>query len=203
MWKQKENILRNFFDKKLQIPNIKVERGHIVGTKQVSGKRTIVSKFTSLKDKQKVLSDTRKVEGTNININEDYSKEPLKISGTRLLGPFRFLIYINDLSLFSKYFPSFMFADDANLFYSHKSIKNLIKNANYKLKNISQWFKVKEKTKFTLFHKPLNNGNLPLQLPNLRINNYKIRKSLSIKFLVVLVDENFTYLDHITNSPKT
>ena len=85
-----------------------------------------------------------------------------------------------------------MFADDANLFYSHKGIKNLIKNANYKLKNISQWFKVKQKTKFTLLHKPLKNDNLPLQLPNLRINNYKIRKSLSIKFLGVLVDENFT-----------
>ena len=79
MWKQTEKFLRNLFDKKLQIPNIKVERAHMVGTKQVSGKRTIVSKFASLKDKQKVLSDTRKVEGTNININEDYSKEPLKI----------------------------------------------------------------------------------------------------------------------------
>ena len=57
---------------------------------------------------------------------------------------------------------------------------------------ISQWFKVKEKTKFTLFHKPHNNDKLPLQLPNLRTNNYKIKSSLSIKFLSVLVDENLT-----------
>ena len=112
--------------------------------------------------------------------------------GIRLLGPFLFLIYINDLSVVSKYFPSFMFADDANLFYSHKSIKILIKNANDELEKISQWFKVKEKTKSTLFHKPRNNDNLPLQLPNLRINNYKIKSSLSIKFLSVLVDENLT-----------
>ena len=102
--------------------------------------------------------------------------------GTRLLGPFRFLIYINDISLVSKY----------NLFYSHMSIKILIKNTNDELEKISQWFKVKEKTKFTLFHKPRNNDNLPLQLPNLRINNYKIKKSSSIKFLGVLVDENLT-----------
>ena len=79
MWKQTEKILLNLFDKKLQILNIKVERAHIVGTKQVSEKRTIVSKFAGLKDKQKVLSDTRKVKGTNININKDYSKEMLKI----------------------------------------------------------------------------------------------------------------------------
>ena len=101
---------------------------------------------------------------------------------TRLLDPFRFLICINDLSLVSKYFPSFMFADDTNLFYSHKSINILIKNANDELEKISQWFKAKNisldegKTKFTLFHKPLNNDNLPLQLPNVRINNYEIKK---------------------------
>ena len=56
-----------------------MERAHIVGNKQVSEKRTIVAKFPSLKEKQKVLSDTRKVKDTNININEDYSKETLKI----------------------------------------------------------------------------------------------------------------------------
>ena len=101
---------------------------------------------------------------------------------TRLLGPFRFLIYINDLSLFSKYFSSFMFVDDTNLFYSHKSINILIKNANDELEIISQWFKAKNlsldegKTKFTLFHKPRNNDDLPLQLPNVRINNYEIKK---------------------------
>ena len=54
------------------------------------------------------------------------------------------------------------------------------------------------KTKFTLFHKPRDNDNLPLQLPNLRINNYKINRSLSIKFLGALVDENLTWVDHIT-----
>ena len=103
---------------------------------------------------------------------------------TRLLDPFRFLICINDLSLVSKYFPSFMFADDTNLFYSHKSINILIKNENDELEKISQWFKAKNlsldegKTKFTLFHKPRNNDDLPLQLPNLRINNYEIKKSL-------------------------
>ena len=68
----------NLFDKKLQIPNIKVDRAHILGNKQISEKRTIFAKFISFKDKHKVLLDTRKVKGTNININEEYSKETLK-----------------------------------------------------------------------------------------------------------------------------
>ena len=75
----KINILLNLFAKKLQIPITKVERAHIVGNKQISEKKTTVAKFASFKDKQKVLSDIRKVKGTNININEDYSKETFKI----------------------------------------------------------------------------------------------------------------------------
>ena len=54
------------------------------------------------------------------------------------------------------------------------------------------------KTKFILFHKPLYNDNLPLQLLNLKINNYKIKRPSSIKFFSVLVDENLTWVDHIT-----
>ena len=41
------------------------------------------------------------------------------------------------------------------------------------------------KTKFILFHKPRDNDNLPLQLLNLKINNYKIKRPPSIKFFSV------------------
>ena len=58
-------------------------------------------------------------------------------------------------------------------------VKIVFKNANDELGKNSQWFKVNKlslnegKTKFTLFDKPRDNDNLSLQLPNLRINNYK------------------------------
>ena len=42
-------------------------------------KKAIVAKFASFKDQQKILSETRKLKGTNININEDYSKDTLEI----------------------------------------------------------------------------------------------------------------------------
>ena len=54
------------------------------------------------------------------------------------------------------------------------------------------------KPKFTLFHKPRDEGNLPLLLPNLKINNNEIKRSSSIKLLGLLVDENLTWIDHIT-----
>ena len=52
-----------------------------------------------------------------------------------------FLIYINDLSLVSKFSSPITFADDTNLFYSHNNIKILFQNANDKLEKNLQWFK--------------------------------------------------------------
>ena len=101
-----------------------------------------------------------------------------------------------------------MFADDTNLFYSHDNIKVLFKNAKDELEKVSQWFKANKlslnqgKTKFTLFHKPRDKDNLPPQLPNLKINNNETKRSSLIKFLGVLVDENLTWVDHITVENK-
>ena len=53
------------------------------------------------------------------------------------------------------------------------------------------------KTKFTLFHKSWDKNNLPLQLPILKINNFEIKRTTSIKFLGIMVDENLTWNYHI------
>ena len=42
-----------------------------------------------------------------------------------ILGPLLFLIFVNDLHKVTKYLDPIMFADDTNLFYSHKNIKTL------------------------------------------------------------------------------
>ena len=48
-----------------------------------------------------------------------------------------------------------------------------------------------------LFHKLQDRDNLSLQLPVLKINNYEIERSSSIKFIGVLVDEHLNWKDHI------
>ena len=66
------------------------------------------------------------------------------------------------------------------------------------LKKISEWFRPNKlslnenKTKFTLFHKIQDKDNLLLRLPILKINDYDIQRSSSIKFLGVLVDEHLS-----------
>ena len=84
-WEQTEKILQNLFKEKLQLENISVETVLRVGNgKGKYNKRTIVVKLASFKDKLKIISEARKLKGTNISINEDYSKETLEIRKEKL-----------------------------------------------------------------------------------------------------------------------
>ena len=85
-----------------------------------------------------------------------------------------------------------MFADDTNLFFTHKDIRYLFQIVNQELENINQCF-VSNK----LQNKPSQKENIPLLLPKLIINNYEIQRTESIKFLGVLLDENFSWKEHI------
>ena len=96
-----------------------------------------------------------------------------------------------------------MFPDKTNLICKIKTVKTLFLKANIELKKISEWLQAnklslnKDKTKFTFFHKLQDRDNLPLQVPVLKINNYVIKRSSSIKFLRVMVDEHLNWKDHI------
>ena len=57
-----------------------------------------------------------------------------------ILGPLLFLIYVNDLPNSSKILNFTMFADDTNLYFSHKNIKTLFTSVNRELTNIQEWF---------------------------------------------------------------
>ena len=57
-----------------------------------------------------------------------------------ILGPSLFLIFVNDLHKVIKYLDPIMFADDTNLFYSHKNIKTLFQIVNSESKLVNEWF---------------------------------------------------------------
>ena len=81
-----------------------------------------------------------------------------------------------------------MFADDTNLFFSHKNRKDLFQAVNSELGKVFQWFNAnklslnKDKTKYTFFHKAREKDNIPLKLPALFINDKEIERVTSIKF---------------------
>ena len=68
------------FSNYLALENVKIERVHRVGDPKVSMKRTIVAKLAIYKNKQKILGKCNCLKGTGIYINEDVSKETLKIT---------------------------------------------------------------------------------------------------------------------------
>ena len=120
-----------------------------------------------------------------------------------ILRPLLFIVYANDLYRTSNLLKPIMFVDDTNLFCSGKHIKTLFQTANIELEKIAIWFQANKlslnesKTKFTLFHKSWDKDNLPLKLPILKINNFEIKRTTSIKFLGIMVDENLTWKDLI------
>ena len=74
-----------------------------------------------------------------------------------------------------------MFTHDTNLFCSSEKRKPLFLKANLIFGKISEWFRAnklflnKYKTRFTLFHGLPDRDNLPLQLPIINIDDYKIK----------------------------
>ena len=57
-----------------------------------------------------------------------------------ILGPLLFLSFVNNLHTVAKYLDPIMFADDRNLFCSHKNIKTLFQIVNSELKLVTEWF---------------------------------------------------------------
>ena len=120
-----------------------------------------------------------------------------------ILGPFLFLIFVNDLHKVTKYLDPIMFADDTNLFYSHKNITTHFQIVNSELKLVNEWFLANKlslnakKANYVLFHKVSMCDSLPSKLPTMTFNNTEIKKENSIKFLGVIIDENLTWKNHI------
>ena len=74
-----------------------------------------------------------------------------------ILASLLFLIYVNDLCNASNILDPIMFADDTNLFFSHRNISTLFLTVNNELHKTGEWFKANrlslniKKTKYTFF----------------------------------------------------
>ena len=74
-----------------------------------------------------------------------------------ILGPLFFLLYINDINNASNLLNLILFADDTNVFMSHKDLNYLSDMLNLEMDKLSIWFKANKlslnlkKTKFMVF----------------------------------------------------
>ena len=119
-----------------------------------------------------------------------------------VLGPLLFLIYINVLHNAVKQTEIHHFADDMNVLYSSKSLKDLNKKINYDLKNTVEWLRGKKislnasKTELVLFR---TRGKMITKNMNFRISGQTIKIFSKTKYLVIILDENLTFKYHLDN----
>ena len=63
----------------------------------------------------------------------------MAIALSSILGLLFFLLYINDLCNVSKTIELILFADDTNIFYSHKDLDYSTKILNEEIDKLSEW----------------------------------------------------------------
>ena len=113
-----------------------------------------------------------------------------------ILGPLLFLLYINDLCDVSKALDFILFADDTNIFYSHKDQNCLTEIVNTELKKLPSWFQANKlsinikKSNFILFKTKQNRRKLDLHFS---INENEIDQVQEVLFLGVILDEHLSW----------
>ena len=118
-----------------------------------------------------------------------------------VLGPLLFILYINDLHKACSTGNIRIFADDTNVFFKCKDIKEITRIGSLLMIQLHQWFKSNkltlnaEKSNFVVFRSKRNKQtNIPDQL---QFENQKISRKNSVKYLGVILDEHLTWNEHI------
>ena len=117
-----------------------------------------------------------------------------------ILGPLFFILYINDLNNATN-LDSILFADDTNLFISHKDPDFLISTLNCELIKLSTWFRASRlslnltKTNLMEFRpRQKKSSNF-----NVVIDEKTIAQVNETVFLGVILDDNLTWKSHISS----
>ena len=116
-----------------------------------------------------------------------------------VLGPLLFLIYINDLNKAMKFCTTHHFADDTNLLYISKSIKQIQKYVNLDLRFLCNWLKANKislnasKTEMLIFRDPRKICDFDLKI---KIDGKKVLPSRFVKYLGVYIDNHLSWQKH-------
>ena len=118
-----------------------------------------------------------------------------------ILGPLLFTLYMNDICGVSKLLFTLLYVDDTCVMLSGKDLNDLIAVLNVELISLCDWLKSNklslntQKTFFMVFHRArLKSANCN----DLVIDNASITRVYSAKYLGIIIDAKFNWIEHIT-----
>ena len=135
------------------------------------------------------------------NVLSSKSKIITGVPQGSILGPLLFLLYINDICKSSELLRFILYADDTNIFYCDNNIEHLCEIVNRELQGVMQWFKANrlsvnlKKTNFVIFGTSAKVRTS--KACEIYLDNIKIMRSKTAKFLGVVIDENLSWKNHI------
>ena len=140
-----------------------------------------------------------------VDINNVHSQEMFVDFGVpqgSVLGPYLFLIYINDICECELNGDLLLYADDTNIFYTADSNQQLSILMQDDLKVLEKWFRANrltvnaDKTNFILFSKL--SEIQPNDLSNLNFFKSQITQVQTVKFLGLWLTSNLDWTQHIS-----
>ena len=142
------------------------------------------------------------------NTKSDFKQISYGVPQGSILGPLLFLLFINDLPLYTDNVTTDLYADDTTLYDIQDSLEQIENNLQIAINNLHIWCQNNgmilnsAKTKVMLVttnqkRQRLNNDNL-----DLNFNNEPLTMITNEKILGVYVDNNLTWSEHIKRLTK-
>ena len=117
------------------------------------------------------------------------------------LGPLFFILYMNDIVNSVNANNIRLYADDTGVFMHNKNIHNLIKQAKTSFRKLQNWFLCNKltlncsKSYFSIFH--TKNKHIPEGLDEIVVDDVTIKRSASVKYIGLHINENLNWNVHI------
>jgi len=121
-----------------------------------------------------------------------------------VLGPYLFLLYINDMQMCTKKLNLIHFADDTTAYHSNVDVDTLVTEINCDLARLNSWLICNRlslnvnKTFYMLFTDRTN-----ITVGNIYVDNHSISETSFSKFLGIIIDNKLSFVQHIDSVCKS
>ncbi|CAK1595268.1 unnamed protein product [Parnassius mnemosyne] len=153
---------------------------------------------TYLCDRQQCVEISKIHKGKKVLYRSDYQSINFGVPQGSILGPFLFLIYINDLPNITRH-NTILFADDTTVIVKCENADTYELEVNMAIKNIIDWLYCNnlqiniDKTKMIQFQ---TSKRQPLNI-NVKYKDTIIEQVVSTKFLGIMLDQNCNWKTHV------